>query len=205
MAGLSINLDKEVSFGKASRGKMPTKTSINLVPKKESFLSTRKGITTAAVGAVIVLLLAFLLIIRPLMGLMSANAKVNDLTAQLDEVNSTIVANADKEEEYAHYTYEGLTSEEMSSVDRVQIMKLVQDALINGGVARAWTLSGNVMYFEVSGASLAELNQIAATLEKQPIVERCVINTANKGGSDSNEVAVSFVIYLVNPEGGNEQ
>lgn len=205
MAGLSINLDKEVSFGKASRGKMPTKTSINLVPKKETLLSTRKGITTVALGAVIVILLALFLIGRPLMGLMNANAKVSELNAQLDEVNSAIIANADKEEEYAHYTYEGFSSDELSRVDRVQIMQLVQDALINGGVARAWTLTGNVMFFEVSGASLAELNQIAATLEQQPIVERCVINTANKGGSDSSEVAVSFVIYLVNPEGGNEQ
>ena len=204
MAGLNINLDQEVSFGKMSRGKMPTKTSINLVPKKESYLSTKKGITTAAVGAVIVVLLAFLLIVRPLIGLANANAKVKDLTAQLDAVNSEIKENAATEEEYAHYTYEGMNSEEMSRVDRVQVMKLVQDALINGGVARSWSLSGNTMTFEVTGASLGELNQIAAGLEKEPIVERCVINNANKGSADSSNVAVSFVIYLVKPaEGGD--
>lgn len=185
---------------------MPTKTSINLVPKKEKYLSTKKGITTAAVGAVIVLALAFLLIIRPIISLANANARVNELTSQLDEVNQQITANAEKEDEYAHYTYEGLTKEEMNRVDRVQVMKLVQDALIKGGVAKAWTLSGNVMTFDVSGASLSELNQIAAALEQQPIVERCVINNANKGSADNSNVAVSFVIYLKQPaEGGNGQ
>lgn len=206
MAGLNIDLNKEVSFGKMSRGKMPTKTSINLVPKKESYLSTRKGITTAAVGAVIVFALAFLLIVRPIISLANANARVEDLTAKLDAVNSQIAANAEKEDEYAHYTYAGLTQEEMNMVDRVQVMKLVQDALIKGGVAKAWTLSENMMTFDVTGASLSELNQIAAALEQEPIVERCVINTANKGGDDTANVAVSFVIYLTQPaEGGNEQ
>ena len=206
MAGLNIDLNKEVSFGKMSRGKMPTKTTINLVPKKEKYLSTKKGITTAAVGAVIVFALAFLLIVRPIISLAQANARVEDLTAKLDSVNSQITANAEKEDEYAHYTYEGLTKEEMNMVDRVQVMKLVQDALIKGGVAKAWTLSENMMTFDVTGASLSELNQIAAALEQEPIVERCVINTANKGSNDSANVAVSFVIYLTQPaEGGNEQ
>lgn len=206
MAGLNIDLNKEISVGKVSRGKMPTKTTINLVPKKESVLSTRKGVTAIVLGSLLVVVLALVLIVRPIIGLMNANARVDALTAQLDEINSTIAANTAVEEEYAHYTYEGMTEEEMSRVDRVQIMKLVEDALISGGVAKAWALSGNIMTFEVSGASLAELNQIAAALENEPIVERCVINNANKGNSDTTGVAVSFVIYLVKPtEGGAEQ
>ena len=205
MAGLNINLDKEVNFGK-SRGKMPTKTSINLVPKKERYLATRKGVTTLVLGSLLVVVLALVLIVRPLIGLMNANARVNDLTSQLDAVNSEIKANAATEEEYAHYTYEGMNSDELSRVDRVQVMKLVQDALISGGVAKSWSLTGNVMTLEVTGTSLAELNQIAAALEKEPIVERCVINNATKSNSDSSDVAVSFVIYLVKPaEGGDEQ
>ena len=200
MAQLKLDLNKEVSIGSKSRGKMPTKTTINLVPKKERYLSTRKGITTVAVGTLLVIVLALLLIVRPVLGLVKANARVKDLTAQLDETNRLIEQNAATEEEYAHYTYEGMNSEEMSRVDRVRIMKLVQDALISGGVARSWDLSENIMTLEVSGASLAELNQIAAGLEQDPIVERCVIYTANKGGSnDSSDVDVSFVIYLTKP------
>ena len=205
MAGLKIDLNKDVSFGSTMRGKMPTKTSINLVPKKESFLSTKKGVTTTVLGVLLVLVLAFLLIVRPIMGLVAANNRVKDLTAQLDEVNNTIMANSELEEEYAHYTYEGFTDEEMSRVDRVKVMQLVQNNLIKGGVARSWDLSGNVMVLEVTGASLSELNQIAAGLERDPIVERCVINNANKGGNDSAPVAVSFVIYLTKQtEGGDK-
>ena len=196
MAGLNIDLNKNISVGSLSRGKMPTKTTINLVPKKERYISTPKGKLTTIIAAVIILLLIFLLIVRPVMKLTKARAQVADLTTQLDQTNSQIAQLAGLEEEYAHYTYEDMTTEEMSRVSRVKVMRLVQEALIDGGVANSWSLSGNVMTLQVSGASLSQLNQIAAALEQEDIVERCVINSANKGGEN---VAVSFVIYLVKP------
>lgn len=203
MAELKIDLNKDVSVGKLSRGKMPTKTSINLVPKKESILSTRQGVTSVIIGTLIVVVLVAFLIVRPIAGLVLTNAKVNKLTEDLDAVNAQIASMSAIEEEYAHYTYEDMTPEEMGRVDRVKIMKLVKDSLIAGGVARSWSLSGNVMTFEVSGASLSELNQIAAALEKESIVERCVIENANKGGTTN--VVVNFVIYLQkSAEEGNQ-
>ena len=206
MAEFKLDLNKDVSVGKLSRGKMPTKTSINLVPKKESILSTRQGVTSVIIGTLLVIVLTALLIVRPIVGLVLANAKVNKLTEELDAVNAQIAQMAEVEEKYAHYTYEDMTPEEMGRVDRVQIMKLVKDSLIAGGVARSWTLSENVMTFEVSGASLSELNQIAAALENEAIVERCVIENANKGGSsDTSNVVVNFVIYLQKPAEGGDQ
>lgn len=182
---------------------MPTKTSINLVIKKEKFLSTRRGRMVLIAGIVIGCLLVALLIVRPIVTLTRANSNVAKLQSELDEANKSIESMNYIEEDYAHYTTEGLSAEELSRVNRVKVMKLVEDAVLHSGAVRGWSIEENVMSLEVSGASLAELNQIAAALEQEDLVERCVINTANRGsrGTDNSRVAVTFIVYL-NPADG---
>ena len=198
MAGSKLDLNKEISLGGMSRGKMPSKTSINLVPEKESIFTSKKALPVLIGTIVIAVLLIGLLVVRPLVQLASASSDVTRLTEELGEANNNIRELGYIEEEYAHYTTEGMTEEELTRVNRVKVMKLVEDAVVNTGVVKSWELSGNIMSLEVSGASLAELNQIAAALEREPIVDRCVISTANKGTGQSggSGVAVSFIVYL---------
>ena len=200
MANLKIDLNKEVSLGK-SRGAIPTKTSINLVVKKESFLKSKKALPTIILGVLVVVLIVGFFLVKPLISLASANARISDLQAQLDETNKTIESMGYIEEEYAHYTTEGMTAKEISRVDRVKVMKLVEDSVVHSGVVKSWNLSENTMALEVRGASLSELNQIAGALEEEPIVDRCVITTANKGDAkNEGNVAVSFIVYLNDAE-----
>lgn len=206
-----LDLNKEISLGggsgKIPRGKVPSKTSINLVPKKESFFSSKANISKLILGMILAILLLVFFVVRPLVQLSMANAKIKDLQSQLDEANRTIEAKGNIEEEYAHYTTEGMTAEELSRVDRDKVMRLVEKTVGSSGAVKGWEISGNIMTLQVSGASLAELNQIAAALDNEPMVDRCVINTADKGSSeDAGGVSVSFIVYL-NPEGaaqGNE-
>lgn len=205
VAKKSINLDQEITLGRKSQGKMPTKTSINLVVKKESALKTRKGITWTIIGALAVVLLAGLLIVRPIIGLISARAEVEDLTSELEQINKEIGDNADIEKEYAHYTIEDMTPDELARVDRVSVMRLVDTVNKSGGSVTGFELSENVMVIKEQGSTLAELNNIAQTLEQQDIVERCVINSADKGKQDTAGVEASFIIYLTNGETEGEE
>ena len=94
-----------------------------------------------------------------------------------------------------------MTAEELSRVDRDEVMRLVEKSVVSSGAVKGWEISGNVMTLQVSGSSLAELNQIAAALEQESMVDRCVINTADKGNKDdAGGVSVSFIVYL-NEEG----
>lgn len=192
MAG-NIDLNKEISLGGKSSGKRPTKTSINLVIKKE-----RKVSPILLIGSIVLaLLLIFVLVIRPVINLTAANARVDQLQTQLDEANKKIESLGDIEQEYAHYTTAGMTQEELSRVDRVKVMKLVEDSVVNSGAVRSWSISGNIMELQVRGASLSELNQIAGALENESLVERCVINTADRGKqTDLSGVDVTFIVYL---------
>ena len=210
MAGLKIDLNKDISFGGKNgkpRGKMPTKTSIKLVPQKESFLSKKSGIAKLAVGIVLALLLFVFFVIRPIVQLSTANAKIADLQSQLDAANKNIEKLGYIEEEYAHYTTEGMTAEELSRVDRTEVMDLVYKTVIKSGAVNSWSLSENRLSLQVTGASLEQLNQIAGRLEQEPIVDRCVINNANRGAgnNEGGRVAVTFLVYLNDVETAAEE
>ena len=198
----TIDFNKEISLGRGGGNKIsaanrPTKTSINLVPKKESIMSTRRGRSYVILGSILALLLVVALVVMPFIRLQSANARVASLQKQLEEANAAIKEMGGIEEEYAHYTTEGMTEEELTRVNRAKVMKLVEDAVVNSGVVDRWSISGNTMTLQVSGASLAELNQVAAALEDKDMVERCVINTADRGSrADTGNVEATFVVYL---------
>ena len=205
MAGLNIDLNKEISFasrdGKNTvpRGKMPTKTSINLVPQKERFLSKKSNVVKLALGIVLAVLLFVLLVVKPVVQLATANSRVTSLRQQLDEANKSIDKLGNIEEEYAHYTTEGMTDEELSRVDRTQVMDLVYKTVIKSGMVNSWSLTENIVTLQVTGATLEQLNQIAGRLEQEDIVDRCVINNANRGTQTNNKegkVAVTFLVYL---------
>ena len=203
MAKLDLSLNKEIKLGSSkSRIKRPTKTSINLVIKKESKLNLPMMIGVI----VLALLLVVLLVIMPIVKLTSETSRVSRLTDELTEANTVIASYGDVEKEYAHYTTAGMSSEELERIDRVRVMKLVEDAVVNSGAVNSWNIDGNTMVLQVHGGNLAELNQIAAALERDPIVERCVINTANRANSsNANGVTVSFVVYLTQDDGSQAE
>ena len=131
------------------------------------------------------------------------SARLNSLEEQVDEANSKINELQSIDDVYAHYTVSGMTEEELSRVDRVKAMKLIDKAFLHGNISKRWNLTGNTMTLEVNGPSLRELNELAVELEEKPIVERCVISSAKKGkkeNGENNKVDVTFVIYLKQPD-----
>jgi hypothetical protein len=82
-------------------------------------------------------------------------------------------------------------------------MELVEEILSTGDASKNWTVSGNILNVQVTGSSLQEMNKLAQKLEKNEIVDRCVITTANKGENldTKKDVSATFIIYLQQPSG----
>jgi hypothetical protein len=99
-----------------------------------------------------------------------------------------------------------MTEEELNLVDRTDVMKLAQAAINTGVKLQSWSVTGNMMTMQVRARTLQKLNQTAQALEKKKIVERCVINTANKGtiriarDVEGRYVTATYILYLQNPE-----
>lgn len=69
-----------------------------------------------------------------------------------------------------------------------------------------WRVTGNVLTIELTGSSLERLNLQARELEEDPIVDTCIINTANKdirysavGNYAETDVRAVMIVYLQQP------
>ena len=165
---------------KIKKGKIPTKNFINVQLVKKQTFSLKKNWPILAVIIVLLLVAGKFLVFDRIFSVAKEANHVATMQNELSVANSQIAKLGDLEDEYAHYTISGMTEEELSRVDRVAAMKLIEEAFLGGNISRSWNLTGNVMTLQVSGPSLSELNDLASELELNPIVEQCVISSADK-------------------------
>lgn len=175
---------------KGLRGRMPVKRSINLVLIDEKKIKPMKALP--AVLLVIVLAAAFskFMVMDRLMAMSNASGKVTSIQSSLTQATEALKQYEGVEDAYAHMTYKDMTPEELSRVDRVKVLEMVSEYLSDSS-ARTWTLSGNMLVVDVSGKTLENLNQLARRIEQSPIVDTCVITTAQKEMSKSSSLGLS--------------
>jgi len=111
------------------RGKMPVKRSINLMLVEEGKISAAKAIP--AILAIIVLagLFGKFLVADRLASMSKATGKVSRLQDQLDDTMDALENYDNVEDTYAHYTYDGMTRQELNLVDRTLVLDLVVSIL----------------------------------------------------------------------------
>jgi hypothetical protein len=109
-----------------------------------------------------------------------AEGEVAHLRNQYDSLMSATEEMTGVEDTYAHYTIAGMTADELSMVDRVKVLELVESVLPSSEYAKNWNVSGNILTIEVTENTLSKQNDLAAKIEESLIVDSCIIMTANK-------------------------
>lgn len=202
--GLKVTSGKGGKGGRAARGKMPTKNYINVMIRSKQTFSLRKHLPLVIIAAILILVLGKFFVVDRLTATAREANRVAQIQQELTIANSKISSLQDLDDLYAHYTYADMTAEELSRVDRVAAMKLIDEAFLSGNISRSWNLTGNIMTLQVNGPSLSDLNQLASELEVNLIVERCVISSADKRLDENGNVSVTFMIYLQQPWSAQE-
>lgn len=238
---------------KVPRGRLPVKRTINLVLLNENRISLAKAIPLILLIVLASVAFGKYLVYDRINDSMRAESRVNQLRSDLEEATELSRSFGEVESVYAHYTIEGMTSDELQQVDRVEVLKLVRKVLLsnaklstaefnqrltttsdvmktiqastpgvfnlgsfirssiselaslNQGMsseATTWNLSENILTINITGKSLETMNDVTKMLEQEPIVDTCVITTANKTDNERIEDRVSarFIIYLKQPE-----
>ena len=237
---------KRAKSDKATRGRMPTKRSINLIVVDKNKINPLKAIPLVLVVIVAAVLFSKFMVLDRLNAVSEAEAKAARLQSDLDTVNDKLNSFGEIEDTYAHYTIDGMTAAELGRVDRTQILQLVVNTLPvippqhteahvnrflnslfrpmpntrNGALnsARAawreslksqlipppeytvknWRVQENILTLQVTGRTLERLNQLARQIEKDPIVNRCTISTANmqQNRAVGEDVQANIIVYL---------
>ena len=201
MANIKIGKTRRGKEG--MRGRMPTKKSINLVKVDEKQLKI--GIAIPAIILIILLAAVFskFFVIDRFAEMDAAYAEVVRLRNQADMFTDALKGYQDVEDVYAHYTKADMTEGELTQVDRVMVLDLVESVLPTGnGSTKTWNVKGNILTIEVAESTLGKQNELTKKIEESPIVDRCTIVTANKDREKIKgaEVRAVLTVYLKQPE-----
>lgn len=194
------------SFG---RGHLPAKRSINLAGIGEKKIDLK-----IALPAILLILLAAALfskfaVVDRLSAVSRANAEVAQLRGQLEAGYARLSAYDELEDEYAHYTYEGLTKEELNRADRVAVLDLMRRVVLPSARVESWTISSNTLTMTVTGRTLQSLNTVSQKLEAEELVDFCTVTMAATSDltqvqnlGENTDVTAMIVAYLKNAEEG---
>ena len=169
---------------------MPTKRSINLVLIDEKKIKPMRAIPAILLVIVLAAVFSKFMVMDRLIAMSNASGRVTSIQSSLTQATQALKQYEGVEDAYAHMTYKDMTQEELSRVDRVKVLEMVSTYLSDSS-ARTWSLSGNIMVVDVSGKTLESLNQLARKVEESPIVDTCVITTAQKEMSKGSSLGLS--------------
>ena len=180
-----------------ARRDLPVKRSINLITAGEKGLN-RKTIAAIIVLAVVVAL-AFgkFAVADRFIAAAEAEERVQNLQAQVEQGHAVIDSFGKIAEQYAHYTYAGMTEEELSLTDRMKIMELVDRRLLSQVRVNTWSINGNQLQAVISGSTLQRINEIVQELRSEDMVEYCSVTTAATGTEGSVVRSTDIVIAQI--------
>lgn len=205
---------KKRAVGKVlpNRGKLPTKRTINLATagvEKMNYTAATAGIILIVIAAV---LFSKFAVADRLIAMGRAEGRVIQLQNELNSDYAKISSFGDIEQEYAHYTYSGMTEEELSLVPRTAVIEMIDKEISSTDETSSWTVSGNILTVSVIGDSLEEINTLARRLETYDLVSLCTVTNAVKDEKSSTvngrtvveagKVRANIIAFLQN--GGKE-
>ena len=197
-----MDLSLKKNGGNANgRVRLPSKKNINLALAGEKPIN----LLAAIIGVVLIVIAAALIskfaVVDRYMAVSEAQRQVNELQKQIDEGYEKIAGYGELTELYAHYTYSGMTSEELERCDRNKITDLLRRTVIPDFYLSQWTVTGNQLVITVTGSTLQEINLLAEKINEEPIVDYCEVITAKTTDErflNSGLVDGNVTVYLKN-------
>ena len=178
----------------SSRGRMPSKRAINFAEagkKKTNYMS----ILPIVIGVLVVLaVVAKFAILDRLDEVSVEEAETQRLRDELNAANAKLEGFGDLTDQYAHYTYSGMTTEELTRPSRITAMHLI-DKVLSPEMVRSWTVRGDMMQVEVTAKDLRDLNLYVSNLERQPSVRMAQSNNSQMVPVDKNDPNGEKVLY----------
>ena len=182
---------------------IPPKKVFNLAEFDKKKVSIPVVIAIFIVVLVVIFAFAKFAVIDRFAELDRAQAEAASLQAKIDANYAKISELQGITDEYAHYTYPGMTPDELALVSRVDVMDLISRDVLPYASLSNWTLQGNTLNMTIYNTTLASVNQIVAYINTESIVNYSFVQTAATDNYaevlPGSEVTAQITIYLQIP------
>lgn len=194
---------KSGSSVKASKGKYPDKTTINLLVQDAAIGDPKKRI---AVLIVIILLAAVVLKFLVFDRIWNAYETQREYTELKTLTSELQIINKDYEKvraEYSHYGNSYANQEEAAEIDRSVIMSVITSDILSKADIQSIQVAGNSVMVSIDNIRLGTVSSIVDLLESESSVSFVNVSTAGTNTTEANSsVQATLNINFVS-EGGN--
>ena len=104
--------------------------------------------------------------------------KVRDLRNELSMANAKLDSFGELKETYAHYTFADMSSEELSRVERSDVVDLIERIVLPAAELNSWNVRQNQLTLNVTLDTLQDTNMLAQILNDDDMVEFATVKNA---------------------------
>ena len=200
--------------GRRRKGTIPVKRVINLAEVDKKTIDLR-----IAIPAILLILAAAFLfgkfaVADRLIAVNRAEGEVAAAQRELDAAYQRLDSFGELTELYAHYTYSGMTDEEIHRTDRAEILNLLRNVALPDVEVSAWNVKGNTLNITMTAGTLEEINHTVQKVNGNELVDFCTVSNAKtnenkrtvaRGDREETVIETSVtaqVVAYLNPDEG---
>lgn len=175
-----------------NKGHLPEKRAINFATVNQK----KKHYGWAAAGSLLIVALAAggskYLVIDRMNTVFETQKKSAAVQKEIDETTELISSFADIKSDYEHNRISGLTEEELSYRNRLEILDILDRVVFTQASASSWTLIDNTLRIPVTSTSLQDINELIQQLEEEDCVAYCDLESAATNSDTQEEDLYDF-------------
>ncbi len=176
MAGEKVKKKSSKPLGKG--GKMPSKTSINLLIVEKNTTKNMATILIFVVFMVLVGVFVKFMVVDQLNEINRMEVRYDQEKTQLEALKESNQVYEQVRAEHSHYGNSYLNDEEMALQDRLDILRVIEDELLHQNALQSIAVSGNVAQLTINSSKLRNVSEIVASLEDRKNVEYVTVSNS---------------------------
>ncbi|NCB28878.1 MAG: hypothetical protein EOM63_03825 [Clostridia bacterium] len=183
-----------------NKKQLPDKTTLNLAMREQDAKTVLQVVPSILAVLAIIFIVGKFAVADRIAGVMRAQAVLTDTKTQISQLTEQ---NAEYDKvlaEYSKYAANYLTDEERQTVDRLAVMRMVENDLMGDAQIEQYSIADNVLSIDFSGVTLAQAANFVKRLESHSEVAAVQVNTVNSR-TTADAPSVSMVITLKNDAG----
>lgn len=189
--GITLLKDDEEK-ARSYRRDLPTKKSINFATVNIKSINWIE----AAIWIVLIIIAAALfskfLVADRFAKVSALNEIAMQYQAEINAYQEKIDSYGDLSDEYAHYTYTGMTDEELNRTDRVAIIDLIKTKIQPYGIVNNWNVVDNTLSISVTASDLQAINDIVFKIEEDELVQFATVVNAATNNITNEETNIVY-------------
>ena len=123
-----------------------------------------------------------------------AESQLADKQAQMDEINAKLGGYDELAAKYGRYSYGWMNENETGLVNRMDVLKLLEDQVMRAAIVEDFSISDNVLTLNIHGITLERASSIVKELENSPLVKSASVYSASAEEAQEASIFMSVIL-----------